>query len=69
MKRLFAAVVTSTLLMASAPAEAQFDSVGSLDFPTSGAPEAQPALPQGRRHSPQLRLEAGDRRVSGRAAA
>ena len=41
MKRLFAAVVTSTLLMASAPAEAQFDSVGSLDFPTSGAPEAQ----------------------------
>ena len=40
MKRLLA-VVTLILLVAGAPAEAQFDSVGSLDFPTSGSPEAQ----------------------------
>ena len=40
MKRLFAVVVTLTLLV-SAPAEAQFDSIGALDFPTSGSPEAQ----------------------------
>jgi len=41
MKRLFAVVVTLTLLCVGAPAEAQFDSVGALDFPTSGSPEAQ----------------------------
>ena len=41
MKRLFAVVVTVTLLFVGAPAEAQFDSVGALDFPTSGSPEAQ----------------------------
>ena len=41
MKRLFTVVVTVTLLVAGAPAEAQFDSVGSLDFQTSGSPEAQ----------------------------
>ena len=41
MKRSFAVVVTLTLLFAGAPAEAQFDSVGALDFPTSGSPEAQ----------------------------
>ena len=29
------------LLLVAAPARAQFDSVGSLDFPTSGAPAAQ----------------------------
>ena len=41
MKRLFAVVVTLTLLCVGATAEAQFDSVGALDFPTSGSPEAQ----------------------------
>ena len=41
MKRLFTVVVTLTLLVAGAPADAQFDSVGSLDFQTSGSPEAQ----------------------------
>ena len=41
MKRLFAVVVTLTLLVAGVPAEAQFDSVGSLDFQTSGSPAAQ----------------------------
>ena len=41
MKRLFTVVVTVTLLVAGAPAEAQFDSVGSLDFQTSGSSEAQ----------------------------
>ncbi len=40
MKRLFAVVVTLTLLV-SAPADAQLDRVGALDFPTSGSPEAQ----------------------------
>ena len=41
MKRLSAVVVTLTLLLVGAPAEAQFDRVGALDFPTSGSPEAQ----------------------------
>ena len=41
MKRLFAVVVTLPLLFAGAPAEAQFDNIGALDFPTSGSPEAQ----------------------------
>ena len=41
MKRFFAVVVTLTLLFVGAPAEAQFNSVGALDFPTSGSPEAQ----------------------------
>ena len=41
MKRLFIAVVTLTLLVAGAQAEAQFDNVGSLNFPTSGSAEAQ----------------------------
>ena len=41
MKRLFIVLVASTLLAGASAAEAQFDSVGSLDFPTSGSPEAQ----------------------------
>ena len=41
MKRLFVVVVTLTLLLAGAQAEAQFDNVGSLNFPTSGSAEAQ----------------------------
>ena len=41
MKRLLVAAAALTLLFAGAPAQAQFDSVGSLNFPTSGAPEAQ----------------------------
>ena len=41
MKQLCAVVVTLTLLFVGAPAEAQSDSVGALDFPTSGSPEAQ----------------------------
>ena len=41
MKRLCAIVVTLALLVVGAPAEAQFDSVGALDFQTSGSPEAQ----------------------------
>jgi len=41
MKRLILVAVTLTLLAAGAPAEAQFDSFGTLDFPASGAPEAQ----------------------------
>ena len=41
MKRLFAVVVTLALLFVGAPAEAQFDNVGALDFETSGSPEAQ----------------------------
>ena len=40
MKRVVAAV-TLSLLVVGAPAWAQFDSVGSLDFPTSASPEAQ----------------------------
>ncbi|MEE2635982.1 MAG: hypothetical protein VYE68_01960 [Acidobacteriota bacterium] len=40
MKRLFIAVALLTLF-AAGRADAQFDSVGSLDFPTSGSPEAQ----------------------------
>ena len=38
--RLFT-IVTLIMLVAVAPAEAQFDSVGALDFPTSGSPAAQ----------------------------
>ena len=41
MMRLFTIVVTLIMLVAVAPAEAQFDSVGALDFPTSGSPAAQ----------------------------
>ena len=41
MKQLCAVVVTLTLLFVGTPAEAQLDSVGALDFPTSGSPEAQ----------------------------
>ena len=41
MKRLITAIVTLILLVAAAPARAQFDSVGSLNFPTSGSAEAQ----------------------------
>jgi hypothetical protein len=41
MQRLFISVVAVALLAVGAPAQAQFDSVGSLDFPTSGSPEAQ----------------------------
>ncbi len=41
MKRLFTIGVTLTLLVAGTPAQAQFDSVGALDFQTSGPPEAQ----------------------------
>ena len=40
MKRFLTPLVLMCLL-AGAPAEAQFESVGSLDFPTSGAPAAQ----------------------------
>ena len=40
MMRLFT-IVTLIMLVAVAPAEAQFDSVGALDFPTSGSPAAQ----------------------------
>ena len=41
MKRLFVVVVTLTLSLVGAQAEAQFDNVGSLNFPTSGSAEAQ----------------------------
>ena len=41
MKRLFVVAAALTLLAVGSPARAQFDSVGSLDFPTSGSPEAQ----------------------------
>ena len=41
MKRLLVVAAALTLLFAGVPAQAQFDSVGSLNFPTSGAPEAQ----------------------------
>tara|TARA_B100001123_G_scaffold445212_1_gene596166 strand:+ start:6506 stop:8059 length:1554 start_codon:yes stop_codon:yes gene_type:complete len=41
MKRLFVVVVMLAQLVVGAPAEAQFDNVGSLDFPTSGSAEAQ----------------------------
>ena len=41
MKQLCAVVVTLPLLFVGAPAEAQFDSVGALDFQTSGSPQAQ----------------------------
>ena len=41
MKRLFFAAAALALLTAASPARAQFDSVGSLDFPTSGSTEAQ----------------------------
>ena len=41
MKRLLTVVVALTLLVGVAHAEAQFASVGSLDFPTSGSPAAQ----------------------------
>ena len=41
MKRLFIVAVALTLLAGGAPARAQFDSVGSLDFTTSGSAEAQ----------------------------
>ena len=41
MKRLFFAAAALALLTAASPARAQFDSVGSLDFPTSGSAEAQ----------------------------
>ena len=41
MKRLITAIVTLILLVAAAPARAQGDSVGSLNFPTSGSAEAQ----------------------------
>ena len=40
MKRLLT-VVTLSLMVGGTPAGAQFDRVGSLDFPTSGSPEAQ----------------------------
>ena len=40
MKRLSICVALFALL-AAAPAQAQLESVGSLDFPTSGTPEAQ----------------------------
>ena len=41
MKRLFFAAAALAVLTAASPARAQFDSVGSLDFPTSGSAEAQ----------------------------
>ena len=41
MKRLLTVVVTLTLVVAGARAEAQLASVGSLEFPTSGSPAAQ----------------------------
>ena len=41
MKKFFSSVVIVTWMFTAATADAQFDSVGSLDFPTSGSPEAQ----------------------------
>ncbi len=41
MKRLFIVAVALAVLAGGSAAEAQFESVGSLDFPTSGSPEAQ----------------------------
>lgn len=34
-------VLVALVLAVAAPARAQFDNVGTLDFPTSGSPEAQ----------------------------
>ena len=47
MKRLFIVVAALTLLTVGARAEAQFDAVGSLDFPTSGSSAAQPNFLRG----------------------
>ncbi|MCY4508317.1 MAG: hypothetical protein OXG35_15380, partial [Acidobacteria bacterium] len=41
MKRLFIVAVALALLAGGSTAQAQFESVGSLDFPTSGSSEAQ----------------------------
>ena len=47
MKRSFIVAAVLTLLVGAPAAEAQFDSVGSLDFPTSGSAEAQPHFLRG----------------------
>ena len=41
MKKFFSSVVIVTWMFTGATADAQFNSVGSLDFQTSGSPEAQ----------------------------
>ena len=41
MKKFFSGVVIVMWMFTAATADAQFNSVGSLDFPTSGSPEAQ----------------------------
>ena len=58
-----AALILASMATPPPAAQAQFDDVGVITFPTSATGEAQEPLPARRRDPAQLRLEAGARAV------